>query len=426
MEFTTIKGFRDILPEEASYWQEIEQKARDVFRTFGFGEIRTPILEYTELFARSIGSDTDIVSKEMYTLTDSKGRGLTLRPEATASVARALIQNRLYQQGGVQKLFCIGPMFRHERPQKGRFRQFHQINAELFGDEGPKSDAEIVYLAVSLLDKFGLRNLTLHLNSIGCPACRPEFRKELKAYLADKAESLCSDCQRRSETNPLRVFDCKVEGCKAIVQDAPVIVDFLCKDCEDHFSELKEYIVDVGMEIVLDPRLVRGLDYYTRTTFEIQTEHLGAQNAVVGGGRYDGLVRQLGGPDVPGIGFAIGMERVMALVLGHGKQEPARPDLFVAALGKKAEMIAFRWVQELREKGLWIEQEYASKSLKAQMKRADRLGCKKVLIVGEREIDTGSAIIRDMETKEQTEIPLAEIIAHITSMAEGERRSDTN
>lgn len=426
MEFTTIKGFRDILPEEASYWQEIERKARGVFRTFGFGEIRTPILEYSELFTRSIGSDTDIVSKEMYTLTDSKGRGLTLRPEATASVARALIQNRLYQQGGVQKLYCIGPMFRHERPQKGRFRQFHQINAELFGDAGPKSDAEIIYLAVSLLNKFGLRDLTLHLNSIGCPACRPGFRQELKTYLADKARSLCADCQRRSETNPLRVFDCKVEGCKTIVSDAPVIVDFLCKDCQGHFSELKDYLVDVGMEIILDPRLVRGLDYYTRTTFEIQTKGLGAQNAVVGGGRYDGLVRQLGGPDVPGIGFAIGMERVMTLLLEHGKQDRARPDLFVAALGKKAEMMAFRWVQQLREEHLWVEQEYASKSLKAQMKRAGRLRCKKALIVGEREIDAGAAIIRDMETKQQTEIPLGDIVPHLTSLVEREKRSDTN
>ncbi|RLB33997.1 MAG: histidine--tRNA ligase [Deltaproteobacteria bacterium] len=420
MEFTTIKGFRDILPDETPYWQKVEQSAREVFKTFGFNEIRTPILEYTELFARTIGTDTDIVSKEMYTLTDSKGRGLTLRPEATASVARALIQNRLYQQGGVQKLFCIGPMFRHERPQKGRFRQFHQINAELFGDRGPKSDAEIIYLAVSLLEAFELRNLTLHLNSIGCPKCRPGFRQKLREYLVDRSESLCANCKRRAETNPLRVFDCKVEGCKVIVQEAPVISEHLCEECRDHFSLLREYIQYIKMEIVLDPRLVRGLDYYTRTTFEIQTEQLGAQNAVVGGGRYDGLVEQIGGPDLPGIGFAIGMERVMALLMERQGRKAARPDLFVAALGSQAEKMSFTWAQELRKRGFWIEQEYAPKSLKAQMKRADRLGCKRVLIVGEREIETGMAIIRDMETKEQKEVSLDNILEALVSIIMGE------
>jgi len=317
-------------------------------------------------------------------------------------------------------LFCIGPMFRHERPQKGRFRQFHQINAELFGDRGPKSDAEIIYLAVSLLDAFELRNLTLHLNSIGCPKCRPGFRQKLKEYLVDRSESLCADCKRRAETNPLRVFDCKVEGCKAIVQEAPVISEHLCEECRDHFSLLREYIQYIKMEVVLDPRLVRGLDYYTRTTFEIQTEQLGAQNAVVGGGRYDGLVEQIGGPDLPGIGFAIGMERVMALLMERQGRKAARPDLFVAALGSQAEKMSFTWAQELRKRGFWIEQEYAPKSLKAQMKRADRLGCKRALIVGEREIETGMAIIRDMETKEQKEVPLDNILEALVSKIMGE------
>jgi len=420
LEFTTIRGFRDILPEETPLWQKVEQKAKDVFRTFGFKEIRTPILEYTELFARSIGTDTDIVSKEMYTLFDSKGRGLTLRPEATASVARALVQNRLYQQGAVQKLFCIGPMFRHERPQKGRFRQFHQINAELFGDEGPKSDAEIIYLAVSLLETFELNNLTLHLNSIGCATCRPKFREDLKSYLLDKSQHLCPDCRRRSETNPLRVFDCKVEACRTIVREAPVITEYLCEDCRDHFFRVQEYVQELSMETTLDPRLVRGLDYYTRTTFEIQTQQLGAQNAVLGGGRYDGLVEQLGGPNIPGIGFAIGMERVMALLMEEQKQQPARPDLFVAALGKQAEMTSFRWIQDLRKRGFWVEQEYGAKSLKAQMKKADRLGCKRVLILGERELETGKTIIRDMETKEQSELAVDNVVETLTSILGGE------
>ena len=420
MEFTTIKGFRDILPDETPYWQDVEQKARSVLRTYGFKEIRTPIMERTELFARSIGTDTDIVSKEMYTLTDSKGRGLTLRPEATASVARAYIQNRLYQQGGVQKLFSIGPMFRHERPQKGRFRQFHQINVELFGDGGPKSDAEIIFLAVSLLDTFGLSGLTLRLNSIGCPQCRPSFRNELRNYLTDKKEMLCSDCQRRSETNPLRVFDCKVQTCKEVVQAAPVISDYLCHDCKDHFSTLQQYLQGLPMPPVLDARLVRGLDYYTRTTFEIQTKKLGAQNAVVGGGRYDGLVRELGGPDLPGIGFAVGMERVITLLMETEHREPEGADLFVAALGEDAEREAFRWIQELRKMGFYVEQEYGPRSLKAQMKRADRLGCKRALIVGDRELESGKAILRDMRSKQQVEIEITGIVDRLAEILKGE------
>ena len=420
MEFTTIKGFRDILPDETPYWQDVEEKARSVLRTYGFKEIRTPIMERTELFARSIGTDTDIVSKEMYTLTDSKGRGLTLRPEATASVARACIQNRLYQQGGVQKLFSIGPMFRHERPQKGRFRQFHQINVELFGDGGPKSDAEIIFLAVSLLDTFGLGGLTLRLNSIGCPQCRPCFRNELKNYLMDKKEMLCSDCQRRSETNPLRVFDCKVQTCKEVVQAAPVISDYLCQDCKAHFSTLQQYLEGLPMPPVLDARLVRGLDYYTRTTFEIQTGKLGAQNAVVGGGRYDGLVRELGGPDLPGIGFAVGMERVITLLMETQDRKPEGADLFVAALGEDAEREAFRWTLKLRKMGFYVEQEYGPRSLKAQMKRADRLGCKRALIVGDRELESGKAILRDMRSKQQVDIEIAAIVDRLAEMLKGE------
>jgi len=420
VEFTTIKGFRDILPQEIPYWQNVEEKARSILYMYGFREIRTPIMERTELFARSIGADTDIVSKEMYTLTDGKGRGLTLRPEATASVTRALIQNRLYQQGGVQKLFSIGPMFRHERPQKGRFRQFHQINVELFGDEGPKSDAEIIFLATSLVEGFGLTELTLHLNSIGCPECRPTFRAKLKAYLRSKKDTLCVDCQRRSETNPLRVFDCKVETCKEVVKEAPVVSEYLCRECQSHFLELRQYLEDLPLPLVLDPKLVRGLDYYTRTTFEIQTQRLGAQNAVIGGGRYDGLVRELGGPDLPGIGFAVGMERVIALLIESCKIEPEGADLFVAALGDKAEKRAFAWIQQLRQMGFYVEQEYTPKSLKAQMKRADRLGCKRALIVGQRELESGKAILRDMRSKQQTEIELDGIVDRLAKMLKGD------
>ena len=410
LEFTTLKGFKDILPEEVGTWQRLESEARKVFLYFGFKEIKPPILERTELFSRSIGLDTDIVSKEMYSFKDVKGRGLSLRPEATASVARAYIQHRLYEKDPVQKLFTTGPMFRHERPQKGRFRQFHQINAEIFGDPGPRSDADIIVMASVLFGAVGLPGLTLHLNSLGCPQCRPSFREELQNYLSRRTDDLCTDCQRRTNTNPLRVFDCKVESCNRVVSGAPSILEHICEDCQGHFRGLQDYLNASHISFVLNPKLVRGLDYYNRTTFELQTESLGAQNAVAGGGRYDGLVKRLGGPDHPALGFAIGVERLVAL-LDEGKEQALMtPQLFVAALGKKAEERAFNWVNDLRKLGVWAEMEYASKGLKAQMKRADRLGAKKVFIVGEDELTSGKGILRDMETKGQQEISLENVV----------------
>ena len=405
MEFSTIKGFKDILPDEVGAWQQLESEARRVFLSFGYKEIKPPILERTELFSRGIGQDTDIVSKEMYSLSDSKGRGLTMRPEATASVVRAYIQHRLYQRDPVQKLYTIGPMFRHERPQKGRFRQFHQINAEIFGDPGPKSDAEIILMALTLFEVIGLFDLTLNINSLGCPKCRHRFKEKLHNYLGEKTEDLCGDCRRRAETNPLRVFDCKVESCKEVVSGAPVILDFICEDCGDHFQALRDYLENLDTPFTVNPKLVRGLDYYTRTTFEIQTDRLGAQNAVAGGGRYDGLVKQLGGPDHPGMGFAIGVERLVTLLEDAERREPT-PDLFVAALGPNAEKEVFNWIHALRKSGLWVETAYGSKGLKAQMKRADRLGAKEVFIVGDDELAAGKGLLRNMKTKDQKEVPL--------------------
>jgi len=410
LEITAIKGFKDILPEEAMIWQRVESEARGVFRAFGFREIKTPLLESTDLFTRSIGQDTDIVSKEMYTLTDSKGRGLTLRPEATASVVRAYIQHRLYQDNPVQKLFTVGPMFRHERPQKGRFRQFHQINAEIFGDPGPRSDADIINMAMHLFESLGLTDITLNLNSLGCPICRAGFRKDLTNYLVKRSDPLCPDCRRRAEVNPLRVFDCKVEGCRDVVSDAPSILDYICNDCKGHFIKLQEYLEDFKISFILNNRLMRGLDYYSRTTFEIQTLRLGAQNAVAGGGRYDGLVKQLGGPDHPGIGFAIGIERLVTLLEEVNAKENDTPELFIAWIGEKAEDKVFRWVNELRRSGLWVEMEYVSKGLKAQMKKADRLGAKRTLIIGDDEIAAGKGILRDMETKAQLEVVLGNVV----------------
>ncbi|SPD75392.1 Histidine--tRNA ligase [uncultured Desulfobacterium sp.] len=410
MELTAIKGFKDILPDEVGHWQRLESIARSLLGSYGFQEIKTPVMEYMELFSRGIGQETDIVSKEMYTLHDSRGRGMTLRPEATASVVRAYVQHRLDQKGPIQKLFSIGPMFRHERPQKGRFRQFHQINAEMFGDAGPKSDADIIVMAVHLFEMIGISDLTLNLNSLGCPECRPRFREELSCYLKDLSGSLCPDCQRRAVTNPLRVFDCKVESCGNAVINAPSVVEFLCGACVDHFESLKEYLGDAGVEFTLNHRLVRGLDYYNRTTFEIQTNRLGAQNAVAGGGRYDGLVRLLSGPDQPAIGFAVGMERVIALLEEGGRSETKTPGLFIAGMGDEAERLCFKWAAELRRSGIWVEMDYAQRGLKSQMKKAGRIGARKVLIIGGDELARGKALLKDMDAKEQHEIEINNII----------------
>lgn len=413
MEFTAIKGFKDILPAEVEPWQRLDACARNIFDAFGFREIKPPAMEWTGLFSRSIGEDTDIVSKEMYTILDSKGRGMTLRPEATASVVRAYIQNRLYRDNPVQKLFVTGPMFRHENPQKGRFRQFHQIDAEIFGDPGPRSDADLIVMLLHLFDSLSISGLSLQLNSLGCPDCRPGFREALQGYLEGRAQGLCEDCARRTKTNPLRVFDCKVEACRELVAGAPSVLDHLCGDCLAHFDALQGLLEDAGVTCVVNPRLVRGLDYYTRTAFEIQTERLGAQNAVAGGGRYDGLVRQLGGPDHPAIGFAIGVERLIALMNEVREPEQPAPSLFVAALGDEAARKAFAWVTALRKAGLRVETDYAARSLKSQMKRADRLGAPRVLIVGGNELASGKGLLRDMETKAQEEIPLDDLVERI-------------
>ena len=416
MSISTIKGFKDVLPEETALWQWIEKNARDVFRVFGYREIRTPLLEWTELFTRGIGQETDIVSKEMYTLTDSKGRNQTLRPEATASVVRAYIQNRLYQSNPVQKLFSVGPMFRHERPQKGRFRQFHQINAEIFGDPGPRSDADLINMAMHIFDKVGLDGLSLNINSLGCSSCREDFKNKLRDFLSDKSGSLCPECQRRAELNPLRVFDCKVESCREVMSDAPIILDHLCDDCNGHFSLLKKYLNELNIPFIVNHNLVRGLDYYSRTTFEIQTDRLGTQNAVAGGGRYDALISQLDGPDHSGMGFAIGFERLVALLEENNKTLAEVPDIFIIALGDEALDKTFLWADILRKEGIYIEIEYEAKGLKAQMKKADKLNAKMVLIVGEDELSKGHAVLRNMKTKEQEEIPVDGLIESLINI----------
>jgi len=418
LRYKAVRGFKDILPHQVGTWNRAESEAKRIFGLFGFQEIRVPMIEKAELFARGIGQDTDIVSKEMYTFQDRKGTYVAMRPEATASVLRAYIEHKLYEVYPVQKLFTIGPMFRYERPQKGRSRQFHQINAEIIGDPGPKSDSELIFMVMWFFSCLGLRDLILNINSLGCPRCRGPFRAELKDYLKRYFAHLCPDCQRRMETNPLRVFDCKVETCNQAVKDAPSMPDFLCDSCTDHFETLKLYLKGLDIDFVVNPHLMRGLDYYTRTTFEVQTQELGAQNAIVGGGRYDGLIKELGGPDNPAIGFAIGTERIVELSGEHLTQGEKGPDIFLAPLGKEAEDKSFIWLQELRKGGLSCEMEYRSLGLKTQMRRADRLKARKVLIVGEDELAKGKGILRDMVTKEQRELPLDHLVDELIRLRE--------
>ena len=407
-----IRGFKDILPGEVEKWQFVESEARRVFGLFGFLELRIPILERTELFARSIGEATDIVGKEMYTFPDRDGDSLTLRPEATTSIMRAYLEHGLNVKEPVGKYYFIGPMFRYERPQKGRYRQFHQIDAEILGVQEPQADAEILVMLMRFLGGLALKNLNLHINSLGDPACRGPYRDEIQKFLRGKSERLCEDCQRRVETNPLRVFDCKKEECQAQLADAPVVLDFLCPDCRQHFKQVKDLLDELRLPYAVNPRMVRGLDYYTRTAFEVVAGNLGAQNAVCGGGRYDGLAEEIGGPSIPAIGFAIGFDRLVML-LPEEKNFLRYADVFLAALGEDAQRKGFALAQELRDAGVWVEIDYEGKSLKSQMRKADRLKTPWVVILGEEELKKNRVILRDMATKAQEEVPIGDIVMKV-------------
>ena len=409
MEIKAIRGFNDILPDEIGKWQFVERTAREVFEGFGFSEIRIPVIERTELFSRGIGEATDIVEKEMYTFTDRSGNSLTLRPEATASMARAYLEHQVYTFDPVAKLYFFGPMFRYERPQKGRYRQFYQIDAEVFGVGSPMVDSEVILMLVHFLKKVGLENLELQINSLGCRECRPRYREELGSFLTKKAFQLCEDCQRRLHTNPLRIFDCKVETCKEAIADAPRVIDFICPECQSHFDKVKEYLEAAGLAYILNPRLVRGLDYYTRTAFEVISYGLGSQNAVTGGGRYDNLFQEIGGLDIPGIGFAVGMERLISL-LPEGKDFIQYPHLFIAALGEENSKEAYQLANQLHLQGIRVELDYEGRSLKSQMRRANKLKARYVLILGEDELKRGKAVLRNMEDKFQEEIGLNDLL----------------
>ncbi len=398
MKIPAVRGFRDILPEESALWQVLESQARTSFAAYGFSEIIVPVIEKTELFARAIGETTDIVEKEMYTFTDRDESSLTLRPEGTASVIRAYIEQSLYHKEPVSKLFYTGPMFRRERPQKGRYRQFHQIGAEILGRDDALIDAELLLMLNDLFKSLQLE-VSVDINSLGCPTCRPRFRESLQAFGESKLAQLCGNCHNRLHRNPLRILDCKEPGCRQVTVDAPVLTDFLCDLCRQHFVQVQSYLRQENVAIIVNPRLVRGLDYYCRTSFEIIAHGLGSQNAVCGGGRYDGLVEQLGGPAVPGIGFAIGVERLVMLLQAQERHISTAPDVFIAPLGQAAEGQAFSLARRLRQEGYRVELESGSRGLKAQMRRADKLDARHVLILGENELNAGKGTVRDMQTK---------------------------
>jgi histidyl-tRNA synthetase len=419
-----IRGFKDILPGEIETWQYIEKVARSLFEDFGFREIRIPIMERTELFARSIGEDTDIVEKEMYTFADRKGDLITLRPEATASICRSYIQHKMYAHDPVKKFYTIGPMFRRERPQKGRYRQFYQINVEIFGVSSALADAELIFLLKTLCERLSVADVEARINSLGCPQCRPGFKARLQEYIASVSDRLCPDCNRRKDRNPLRVLDCKVPTCREAMTDAPSILACLCDVCDHEFKLLQSTLDRLNVPFVLDKQLVRGLDYYTRATFEIQTRSLGAQSAVAGGGRYDALVQLLGGPDTPATGFAIGFDRLAEIVQINRAVLMRKPDLYIAAMGERSQALAFDWICELGARGLYAEMDFQGRSLKSQMKRAGRLDSPYVLMVGENELEKGFALLRNMSTKNQEDVPLNGLVENISKQIKSSNGSN--
>jgi len=401
----SVKGTRDLLPPDTSLWQRVEAEAHRVFAAYHYGEIRTPILEETALFARGVGAETDIVMKEMYTFLDRGEESLTLRPEATASVVRAYIEHSLYNQGGVQKLYYLGPMFRRERPQKGRYRQFYQIGAEVLGSQNPLVDVEVLEMLVLFLERVGIREYKLLLNSVGCPMCRAAYLEVLREALQGVKATMCEDCQRRADTNPLRVLDCKVEADQPIIEKLPKIIEHLDTECRQHFERVTSELQARGLVYQLMPRLVRGLDYYTRTTFEITSGALGAQNAVVGGGRYDGLSEMLGGPPTPGIGFSIGQDRLILAVQAAAVLQPASPlAAYVVWMGESTLAPASRMVRELRTQGVSAEIDYDSMKIKKAMGIASKLQARFAIIIGEGELTSGKYQVKNMASGEQKEL----------------------
>ena len=407
MEIQAPKGTKDMLPSDAYKWHYVENIFREISKNFGIREIRTPIFEHTELFLRGVGETTDIVQKEMYTFEDKGGRSITLKPEGTAPAVRAFIENRLFNEAQPTKLFYITPCFRYEKAQKGRYRQFHQYGIEMFGSEKPSIDAEVMALAMTILKKIGLKGLSLNINNLGCPKCRPKYNEALKKFLEENYEGLCPTCKTRFEKNPMRILDCKEHKCKEITKNAPIILDYICEECSDHFSKVKEYLDILGIEYNIDPGIVRGLDYYTKTIFEI----LNSDFTVCGGGRYDKLIGEIGGPETPAVGFGMGIERLIMAIEKENIEIPKEPivDLYLAARGDEGAKEAFKLAHALREIGVSSEINHAGRSFKAEMKYANKIGAKFNVVLGEDELLNRVARFKRMEDGEQFELSIDDL-----------------
>ncbi len=421
MKYYAPKGLNDILPEEIPYWHAVEQQVRSIMSVYNYREIRTPIMEKTEVFARGVGEETDVVSKEMYTFDDKGGRSMTLRPENTASVVRAFLEHKVYGKEELSKWYYLGPMFRYESPQKGRSRQFHQYGAEAIGSDDPALDAELIALSVDLLKSLGLEDIGLTINSIGCPSDRENYLEELAEYLEPREDKLCVDCQTRLKTNPLRILDCKNETCQKVVQGGPIITDYLCSECRSHFDRVKSYLDEFDLEYNINPNLVRGLDYYTKTVYEVFSSDLGAQDALVGGGRYDELVELFGGDPTPAVGFAGGIERLVLLLqqLNESKYSPEGLDLYLATIDEQAKRIAVSLQRELRELNITTELDYLDKSLQGQLGYADRYDATYTAILGPREVEQNELTLRDMVTGEQVNVSLDNYKSEIKDRLDG-------
>ena len=413
-----IKGTKDVLPSEVYKNQYIEATCLTVAENFGYKEMRTPVFEHTELFQRGVGDTTDVVQKEMYTFDDKGGRSITLRPEGTAGAARSFLENGLSNEALPQKICYLTSCYRYEKPQAGRLREFHQFGIECFGATSPLADAEMITLAKQIFDELGVKDLHLELNSIGCPTCRAEYHKALKEYFASRVDELCDTCRDRLDRNPMRILDCKSPVCSEIAKDAPVVLDYLCDECKEHFEKTKNYLDAMNIEYIVNPQIVRGLDYYTKTVFEFVADSIGAQGTVCGGGRYDGLIEELGGQRTPSLGFAMGLERLQLVMEAQGCEfpEPSRPDLFIVAMGDKATLKAVEIAKDMRDEGYSVVYDLNGRSLRAQMKYADKINAKYNVVIGDNEVDTKSAVLKDMATGEQSDISLETFVSGFYSI----------
>ena len=409
------KGTKDLLPAQAYKWHYVERKFAEICKNYGFKEIRTPMFEHTEVFARGIGDTTDVVQKEMYTFNDHGNRSITLKPEGTSGAVRAFIEHKQYAEVQPTKYYYDTDCFRYEKPQSGRLRHFHQFGIEVFGTPNMRADSEVICLANDFLNQLGITEIELRINSVGCPECRKKHREALKEFLRPRYDELCNTCKERYDRNPMRILDCKSETCQEIVKDAPRMLDYLCDDCRDAFEELKANLTAMGIEYKVDPNIVRGLDYYTKTAFEFVTTSIGAQGTVCGGGRYDHLIEELGGPPIPGVGFGLGIERLLMLMDACGAQFPAdnSVDVFIAVMGERAKAFGLKLCRELRQSGVAAEMDTLARNIKGQFKYADRLNAKYTLVIGENELDKGVVSLKDMSMSQQREIKIEDIFEEI-------------